>query len=143
MRTDMTIVDPERIPQVSLAFMNEDHAEEARLLNRLAEAVAAHRAGQGSAAAVLERFSALDHHTRAHFAREEAAMQRAHFPPLPVHKGEHELVLTEMAEEGRRFRDSGDADRLWAYVSQAVPSWFLGHIQSMDLVTARFVARQA
>ena len=138
----MDIVDVERIPQVSLAFMNEDHAEEARLLNLLAEAIAALRHGQGQAAAVLERYAALDAHTRAHFAREEAAMQRAHFPPAPVHKAEHDMVLAEMAEEGRRFREHGDGDRLWAYVSQAVPSWFLGHVQTMDLVTARFVARQ-
>jgi hemerythrin len=138
----MSIVDVDAIPEVALAFMNEDHAVEARLLNQLGAALAALRAGSGTAGAVLERFAALDAHTREHFAREEAAMERAHFPPAPVHRAEHEMVLHEMADEGRRFRESGDAERLWAYVSQAVPAWFVGHIQSMDAVTARFVARQ-
>ena len=136
----MPIVDAEALPRVALQFMNEDHLEEARLLNALGDAIAALRTGQGTPAAVLDLFAAFDAHTREHFAREEAAMQQARFPPLPVHKAEHDMVLAEMAEEGRRFRERHDADRLWAYVSQAVPAWFLGHIQSMDAVTARFVA---
>lgn len=138
----MAILDVHRIPQVSVSFMNDDHGEEARLLNLLGEAVAALRVAAGSPHAVLERFAALDAHTRDHFGREEDVMQRTHFPPFPLHKAEHDLVLAEMAEERRRFRERGDSDRLWAYVSQAVPSWFVGHIQTMDLVTARFVAHQ-
>jgi hemerythrin len=136
----MPLVDLDAIPQVPLDFINDDHREEARLLNELAEAVGALRAGGGSAAAVAERFAALDAHTREHFAREEEAMRRAAFPPYPMHKGEHDRVLAEMAAEGRRFQDRGDAARLWTYVSETVPSWFVGHIQSMDLITARFIA---
>jgi hemerythrin len=136
----MPIVELDSIPQVSLPFMNEDHREEARLLNAVGEAILAFRGGQGSAAVVLERFVALHAHTRAHFVREEAAMQRTGFAPYPVHKAEHDHILVEMTEEGRRFRDGSNVERLWAYVSQAVPAWFIGHIESMDHVTARFVA---
>jgi hemerythrin len=67
-------------------------------------------------------------------------MQQSGFPPYPVHKGEHERVLAELAGEGRTFGQTGDADRLWAYVSRAVPAWFTNHIMTMDLMTARFVA---
>ncbi len=136
----MTIVDLESIPRVALGFMNDDHREEARLLNELADVVSKHRCGGASVAEVLERFAALDAHTRAHFVREEAAMQRTGFAPYPVHKAEHDHVLLEMEGEGRRFRERGDAERLWIYVSQAVPAWFTGHIASMDFVTARFLA---
>ncbi len=136
----MAVVDLDSLPRVALGFMDADHREEARLLNELADAVADHRAGRLPATDVLARYEALDAHTRAHFAREEAAMQRAGFPPYPVHKAEHDHVLAEMADEGRRFRKRGDRERLWAYVSQAVPSWLAGHIGSMDLVTARFIA---
>ena len=136
----MPLVDLDAIPQVPLAFINADHQEEARLLNDLFDAVEALRAGRADREPVLARFDLLFDHTRAHFGREEAAMERTGFPPYPVHKGEHERVLAELAEEGRCFADGGDVERLWRYVSEAVPAWFVAHIQTMDHVTARFVA---
>jgi hemerythrin len=134
------IVDLERIPQVPLDFVNADHREEGRLLNALAEAVEATRAGRAEATEVLQAWDALFAHTEQHFGREEAAMLRTGFPPYPVHKGEHERVLAEMRTEGERFRAGGDAARLWAYVSSDVPAWFVGHIETMDHVTAQFIA---
>jgi hemerythrin len=139
----MAIVDLETIPQVNLAFMDSDHREEGRLINALGEAVVALREGRGSPGDVQKRFAALDAHTHAHFAREEAAMERAGFPPYPVHKAEHDHVVAEMVYEGRWFAEHRDAERLWAYVSQAVPTWLVGHVESMDLVTARFLAARA
>jgi len=136
----MPLVDPAAIPQVQLPFMNEDHAEEARLLNGLADALAALRGGAGARDDVLARWAALDRHTREHFERENEAMRRVGFPAYPMHQAEHERVLAEMAGEARTFVDHGDAERLWTYVSQAVPAWFVRHIQTMDQITARFVA---
>ena len=135
----MALVDLDRIPQVALPFINQDHRVEADLLNRLHAALGAHRAG-GPAAPVLEAFEKLLAHTREHFGREEEAMRRAGFPPYPVHKEEHDRVLEEMEEEGRAFGEKGDRERLWRYVSEAVPSWFVSHIQSMDAITAQFVS---
>jgi len=135
----MALVDLESIPSVPLDFMNADHRQEGSLLNDLAESVTALRHGTGTARAVTERFVALHAHTRDHFAREEAAMERARFPAYPMHKAEHDRVLAEMAEEGRHFNESADAERLWAYVSRSVPAWFVQHIETMDIVTARFV----
>ncbi len=134
------IVDVESLPQVALGFMNDDHREEARLLNELGDALSALREGRGDAAAVLAGLAAFDAHTRAHFVREEAAMQRAGFAPYPVHKAEHDHILAELDREATRFRERGDAERLWGYVSQAFPAWLVGHVESMDYVTARFLA---
>jgi hemerythrin len=135
----MPLVDLDGIPQVALPFINQDHREEGRLLNELQGALSAHRAG-GPREPVLERFEALLAHTRDHFGREEAAMQRAAFPPYVVHKAEHERVLEEMEAEGSRFVQAGDTERLWRYVSAAMPEWFLSHIQTMDYVSAQFVS---
>jgi hemerythrin len=135
----MPQIDLDGIPQVALPFVNEDHLEEARLLNRLQDALAAHRGG-GPVEPVLEGFDRLLAHTREHFEREEAAMLRAGFPPYVVHKAEHDRVLEEMEGEGSRFREGGDRERLWRYVSAAVPEWFVSHIQTMDFVTAQFVS---
>jgi hemerythrin len=135
----MSIVDLAAIPQVALAFINDDHREEARLLNDLADAVAGHKVGRVPVETVLHHFEALFAHTQEHFGREEEAMQKAGFPPYPMHKGEHERVLEEMESEEIHFRETGDTARLQAYVTQAVPAWFIQHIQSMDAVTAQFV----
>ncbi len=51
-----------------------------------------------------------------------------------------ERVLEEMRVEGEHFRVSGDAAGLWKYVSSDVSAWFAGHIESMDHVTAQFIA---
>jgi hemerythrin len=136
----MSIVDLDRIPQVPLPFMNDDHREEARLLNELGESVRGHRDGKVLVETVLHRLEALLDHTREHFAREEDAMRRVGFPPYPMHKAEHDRVLDDMEAEETRFRETGDTARLWSYVSDAVPSWFVAHIQSMDHVTGGFVA---
>jgi hemerythrin len=135
----MSAIDLELIPQVPLAFVNADHREEALLLNGLVEAVAALRADQGSAAAVLQAFGVLDRHTREHFAREEAAMRESGFPPYLIHKAEHDRVLAEMGAEGRGFAEAGDVERLFAYATQVLPAWFFQHIETMDLATARFI----
>jgi len=134
------IVDVERIPQVALDFVNDDHRQEGRLLNELAAAVREHRAGRAPVELVLHGWEALFLHTQEHFGREEQAMQKAGFPPFPVHKAEHDRVLEEMEVEGEHFRETGDTARLWKYVSEAMPTWFVSHIQTMDHVSAQFVS---
>jgi len=136
----MAIVDLDQIPQVPLPFMNEDHREEARLLNEAAVAVRGHRDGRVSVEMVLHRLDALFEHSREHFGREEDAMRRVGFPPYPMHKAEHDRVLEEMEAEETHFRETGDTGRLWTYLAEAVPAWFVAHIQSMDQVTGGFIA---
>ena len=135
----MPLVDLDAIPQVPLDFVNIDHREEGRLLNEVADAVEALEAGKGSAAVVLATLAALRDHTAAHFGREDDAMRRAGFPAFPVHHAEHVRVLVELDDEIRRFAGSGDAARMKAWVLGDVPQWFVNHIETMDLVTARFV----
>ena len=140
----MPLLDESQVPLVPLDFMNRDRREETRLLNDLADAMGALRAGRGEAQEVTACLAALFEHTRDHFRSEEAAMQRAAFPAHSAHKEEHDRVLQELADEGGNFAETGDAERLWRYVSETLPSWLLEHIESMDLVTARFVtAREA
>jgi hemerythrin len=49
-------------------------------------------------------------------------------------------VLAELDDEARRYAETSDAVRLRAWVLGDVPAWFANHIETMDLVTARFVA---
>jgi hemerythrin len=136
----MPLVDLDAIPLVPLEFVNVDHREEGRLLNAVADAVDALDAGRGDAGASLASLVALREHTAAHFGREDDAMRRTGFPAFPVHHTEHVRVLAELDDEIRRFRETGDVARLRAWVLGDVPQWFVNHIVTMDLVTARFVA---
>lgn len=133
------LLDPAQIKRLAVPFMNADHAEEARLLNAAADAAEALRAGDTGAEQVSAALEALYVHTRAHFAREEAAMLGASFPAYSMHHAEHVRMLGELGEAERTFREGKDAGALAAYLA-AVPAWLEGHIESMDAVTARFVA---
>ncbi len=136
----MGFIDASQVPELPLAFMNADHAQEVQLLEDLGEALTAHRADASNLATVLERLSLLAVHTREHFLREEQAMRETGFPAYPVHKAEHDRVLAEMDVEARRFREGGDPERLWVYLFRTVPAWFVHHIRTMDRITAQFVS---
>ncbi len=133
------LVDPTRLPRLAIPFMNADHAEEARLINAVADAVEALRTGKGDAGQVRAALDALYVHTRAHFGREESAMAAASFPAYSNHQAEHVRILGELDEAERQFRETGQSDPLAAYLA-AFPSWFEQHIASMDAATARYLA---
>lgn len=131
------------VPDLPVPFMNEDHAREAALVNGVLAALAARAPGdERSLALVLERLSVLAVETREHFLREESMMRETGFSAYPAHKAEHDRVLAEMDAEVRIFRQEGDGARLSRYLSEALPAWFVNHIATMDLVMARFAARQ-
>jgi hemerythrin len=68
-------------------------------------------------------------------------MQRTGFPPYPMHHAEHERVLAELAGFVARYQADGDAPALRQYLAHDVPTWFVSHIQTMDFITARWVAQ--
>jgi hemerythrin len=136
-------IEPSELPELPVPFMNEDHRRELALVNDLEEAVAGHARGEPRTLdAVLGKLALLAVHTREHFLREEAAMREARFAAYGVHKAEHDRVLAEMDREARRFREHGDAERLSRYLFETMPAWFRGHVRTMDVVAARFVAEQ-
>lgn len=138
----MPWIDPAQLPQLPVPFMNADHAREGRLVNDVEAALEAHRRGEGTLIAVVERLSVLAVHSREHFLREESMMREAGFPAYAQHKAEHDRVLAEMDAEARAFRAHGDAARLARYLFEALPAWFLNHVRTMDLVTSRFSAER-
>lgn len=136
----MAASDPGQVPHLPIAFMNTDHAREARLVAELEAALAAHARGEGPLEAVLEKLSVLAVSQREHFLREESLMRQARFPAYPMHKAEHDRVLADMDAEARAFREHGDGARLARYIFETLPAWVENHVQTMDLVTARFAA---
>lgn len=121
---------------VALDFMNHDHAEFASLY---AEGV--HLLEDGDYAALDELLEKLVTHTREHFAAEERAMQAGNFPPYPMHKMEHDRVLTEMVRQVARWTGQRDVTGFREFMLIALPDWFTKHVNLMDAVTARYLSQ--
>lgn len=139
----MAYIDLRQIPPTGLDFMNEDHRDGVEQLNSLEEPLA--RAATGDAAAVAEVDRLLDElleHTREHFGREQAEMERCGFPAYPIHRGEHERVLAEMESVIAQWKEGRDADALERYLRDTYPAWFVQHVSTMDAATAHFVRLQ-
>jgi hemerythrin len=125
-------------PQVALDFMNRDHAEFVGLRARLLELLAS----APPDARVDKLLAELLEHTRHHFAEEERLMQEVRFPPYPMHKGEHDNVLADMAARVERWGQGHDAAALREWLERDVGDWFVNHVSTMDFVTAGFIHAQ-
>ncbi len=126
-------------PQVALAFMNSDHAEFVALCKHLLDLL-----DRGADVGQIDRqLDDLLQHTRSHFAEEEQQMLSVHFPPYPVHKGEHDKVLQDMAHRIDRWKDTRDAATLRDWLELGVREWFVNHVSSMDFVTAAFISSRS
>ena len=135
----MPLVDPTALPHLPVQFMNDDHAEEARRVNACVEAVETFRTGQADAAPGIAALEALYPQSRAHFGREEAAMEAASFPALTAHQAEHTRILGELGEAERRFREDGEMEPIRAFLAD-LPAWLGDHIRNVDVPTARYLA---
>ena len=129
-----------QIPQLPVEFMNLDHAHAAEQLEAMTDALAEYAADPARLATLCQAF--LDHN-RAHFAREEAAMQAAGFPPYPVHKAEHDRVLTDLEDLVQAIAGGLPEADVAQRVKHDLPHWLLNHVETMDRVTAHWLAAHA
>lgn len=128
-----------QVPQVALAFINDDHREEIALLRIVVAALEARARGEATDAEVVHAWEALAKHTEEHFLREELAMKEVSFPAFAVHQAEHQRVLADMAGHFQAWRGGGPVKALLAYADEGITDWFVNHVQTMDFITARFV----
>lgn len=128
------------LPQLPVAFMNEDHAHAEALWCDMRAALSEAPADIGRFVTALRAFL---EHNRLHFAREEEAMQRFAFPPYTVHKAEHDRVLAELADLLAAAEAGKGTEQFGRAVEHDIPTWLQQHVQSMDLVTARWIAAHA
>ena len=131
------MIDFNQVPKVAIGFMNDDHSLFTDLVNQLEALLTEDGSEVDSITFLMEEL--LDH-CREHFGREEQQMSLFHFPPYPVHKGEHERVVAELELVINQWRTSQDRDTLRRYV-EALPQWFINHAATMDTVTASYIVR--
>ncbi len=125
-------------PTLGVAFQDADHEESVNGFNTLMEAVEAAAADPDRLSAAVTAMSDYVDHTRAHFGREEEAMQAAGFPPYPMHKQAHDSTLQDLETMLGRLR-AGEAEACRDWLARDFITWFHEHLASMDTVTADFL----
>lgn len=115
--------------------MDRDHLAIAELLNRL-HRMHTDSAPPDEAAALLDDIGA---HATAHFAREEAVMERAGYPAAAAHVAEHRNLLDDFGNVMAEYRQGqyrGSEDALENYLKY----WLIDHIARIDKKLAAFLA---
>jgi len=125
------------IPQVMVPSMNATHAEEVEILQQLAAALEAE-----DDAAIAAAADALAAHVEVHFSREEDNMRTHHFPPYPVHKGEHDRMRAIVREVCAGHGSPEGRETLKRFVNEEFPAWLNQHVSTLDTVTAQYLAMQ-
>ncbi len=87
------------------------------------------------------RLEAFERHAVAHFAEEDAWMERTDFPPRDCHVDEHAAVLSSVRQvlELVRQGDIAEGRRLAA----ALADWFPGHAIHLDSALAHWMVKRS
>ena len=137
-----TILEVESIPRVNIDFMNNTHFEEIEKVKELGKLVSAYQAKDTHTdAETAEITRALKNwlaHTIPHFERENQLMQETGFPAYPVHSNEHDIALNKMKNIIQAWEQNQDIELLADYVFSLWPNWFNDHVNTMDMMTAKF-----
>jgi hemerythrin len=131
------MIDLNSIPQVAYEEMNLVHNEEATLLNNLETTIDEDGQNVEKIANILHE---LIEHTRGHFANEVRLMKEVGFPALHMHEGEHIKVFNEMQMVFSNWLSVKDNELLKEYFLGSMTEWLKMHIQTMDTITAQFIA---
>ena len=84
-------------------------------------------------------FNDVAHHLEEHFGRENELMRRYDFFAYHCHRSEHDSVLAWVRSLAAKAA-AGDLAESRRFISSEIEPWFIEHRNTMDLVTARFVA---
>lgn len=137
-----TILDPETVPLVDIDFMNNTHLEELSIANELGEHITKYQDGndtsEENSAKILALLNKWLEHTIPHFERENALMQQTGFPAYQVHSEEHEAAIKRFKIIINAWEENKDIDLLSDFMFKQWPNWFNSHVQSMDMMTAKF-----
>lgn len=136
------ILDKETIPHVELNFMNNTHFEEIEMVKNLGILISDYQDGdtpsQNKTDNITQALQVWLDHTEAHFARENELMLETGFPAYAIHSEEHKIALNNMQTTVNAWNTNKDIELISDYVFAMWPAWFNGHVNSMDMMTAKF-----
>lgn len=135
------IIDSENFPQVELTFMNNTHLEEIKMVKEIGELITSFQEQNNHDAnpeTITQALTAWLDHTKAHFSRENNVMLETHFPAFPIHSQEHEAALNQLKSVLKDWESDKEINALAEYVFAIWPNWFNRHVETMDMMTAKF-----
>ncbi len=137
-----TILEVETIPRVDVDFMNNTHFEEIEMVKDLGKLISAYSENDTPSDTETRQISdALKNwlnHTIPHFERENELMQETDFPAYSVHSEEHTIALDKMKTVISAWEKNKDIALVGDYVFTLWPNWFNSHVNTMDMMTAKF-----
>ncbi len=130
----------DEIPSVELDFMNATHFEEIKIVREIGELIDTYISENSdeNQQALSKKLNAWLDHTILHFERENALMQETGFPAYEIHASEHVKALNLLRELINAWSDSQDIELVKNYIFSAWPTWFEQHVNTMDMMTAKF-----
>lgn len=128
-----------RVPELEEGFMNVEHHEAARLMDRVLDLCR-----EGSALEVADAFEAFVTRNRSHFSGEDALMEQVGFPQTDYHRQEHASHLARWEEmlAGLRNGEIAIAAFSDALEGEVLP-WYQRHFTTMDALLSRFAHMKA
>jgi hemerythrin len=122
--------------------MNNTHFDELVMVQKLGRLISTYQksiaASKYDTQQITQEFENWIEHSHDHFSQENALMREVEFPMYQIHSTEHERVLAEIQFVYATWKNTGDIETLANYVFFTWPTWFITHINTMDLITAQF-----
>lgn len=132
------ILETDTISRVDLNFMNKTHFEEIEMVKELGETITAYQENNKGVEKITRLLNSWLEHTKLHFARENELMQETHFPALSIHSQEHDAALNQMELITKEWQTNKNIEAVADFVFINWPHWFNTHVNSMDMMTAKF-----
>ena len=135
------ILKQENIPKVSLDFMNNTHFEELEMVKEIGEFVNTLKINNTKIhiqESLSETLNAWLKHTIEHFKHENELMKVTGFPAYSIHKKEHKIALERMKKVINTWGKEKDISLIHDYIFSFWPAWFTQHVNTMDMMTAKF-----
>jgi len=131
------------LPEVALGGLNELHAEEVEMINRLAELAEEVMSSPDSETEAQEIDALLGlfgEHVEEHFEIEQTNMAKTEYDGLADHKAEHDAIRELLVNLVNAWQRSRDAAPLVTFFESYLPEWFVDHVGTFDVPTAEHVA---
>lgn len=142
MTISKTILEKDTIPRVDIEFMNNTHFEEVELVKEVGQLILRYQETDThtdkETNSISRSLKAWLEHTRVHFERENELMKLTQFPAYPVHSNEHKIALERMSTYLKAWKIDPNIEVLADYVFTQWPAWFTEHVNTMDMMTAKF-----
>ena len=135
------ILKQETIPKVALDFMNNTHFEELKIVEKIGELVnmiMLDNTPIDAQDSLDESLNTWLKHTIEHFERENKLMKEIGFPAYAIHKKEHQIALERMKKIINTWVKEQDISLIHDYIFSFWPTWFTQHVNTMDMMTAKF-----